>query len=253
MECCVNDQELLRYSRHILLDELGVEGQERIRASRVLIVGAGGLGSPAAIYLAAAGVGTLILADGDQVELSNLQRQILHSEARIGENKAESARLALSALNPQTCVIPIPRHLEGEALSAEVAAADIVLDCSDNFPTRYAINRACLAHHKTLISGAASGFTGQLTHCDLRHPAAPCYHCLFPDGEEARPTRCATTGIFAPLVGIIGSLQASECLKQIANIGSAPANQGRLLRVDLLTQSWQSSHFTQDPECGLHA
>ncbi|MDR2637166.1 MAG: HesA/MoeB/ThiF family protein, partial [Zoogloeaceae bacterium] len=243
----MNDDDLLRYSRHILLDELGIEGQERIRAGHVLIVGMGGLGSPAALYLAAAGVGTLTLADGDAVELSNLQRQILHNEARIGRNKAESAQIALRALNPHPRLIPIAHRLEGEALSAEVARADLVLDCSDNFPTRYAINRACLEQAKPLVSGAASGFAGLLAVCDLRDSQSPCYHCLFPDGESVGETRCATTGVFAPLVGLIGSLQAGEGLRLLAGLGHSFS--GRLLRVDLLTQSWKTSRFERDSEC----
>ena len=180
----MNDDQLLRYSRHILLPQIGIEGQSAILAARVLMVGAGGLGSPAAMYLAAAGVGTLVLADGDTVDLTNLQRQILHSQESVGRLKVDSGRDTLARLNPETRVIPLGRRLEGAELEAEVALADVVLDCSDNFATRHAINRACVAHRKPLVSGAAVRFDGQLSVFDLRHADSPCYHCLFPEGEE---------------------------------------------------------------------
>jgi adenylyltransferase/sulfurtransferase len=241
------DDELLRYSRHILLDELGVAGQERILGARVLIVGAGGLGSPAALYLAAAGVGTLVIADGDTVDASNLQRQILHTEARLGAPKALSAEMTLATLNPHVRVIPICERLAGEALAAEVRAADVVLDCSDNFLTRHAINRACVRHKKPLVSGAALGFTGQVSVFDLRIAGSPCYHCLFPDGEDLAETRCALMGVFAPLTGLVGSLQAGEALKLLANMG-APL-QGRLLRVDALDANLRTVTFQRDADC----
>ena len=243
----MNDGELLRYSRHILLDELGVVGQARILDARALLIGAGGLGSPAALYLAAAGVGTLVIADGDTVDASNLQRQILHTESRLGENKARSAQATLAALNPQTQVIPICQRLEGEALAAEIRAADVVLDCSDNFATRHAINRACVRYKKPLVSGAAVGFSGQISVFDLRNPASPCYHCLFPDGEDVTETRCALTGIFAPLTGVIGSLQAGEALKLLVGMGEPL--QGRLLRVDALGAELRAVKFKRDAGC----
>lgn len=245
----MNDGELLRYSRHILLDELGIVGQERILQARVLIIGAGGLGSPAALYLAAAGVGTLVIADGDTVDASNLQRQILHAEARLGDYKALSAQATLAALNPQTQVIPLCQRLAGEALAAEIRQADVVLDCSDNFATRHAINRACVQHRKPLVSGAAVGFSGQISVFDLRAADSPCYHCLFPDGEDVTETRCALMGIFAPLTGIIGSLQAGEALKLLAGMGDTL--QGRLLCVDALGTKLRTVNFRKDAGCAV--
>ena len=190
----MNDNQLLRYSRHILLPQIGIEGQDAIVAARVLVVGAGGLGSPAAMYLAAAGVGTLVLADGDTVDLTNLQRQILHSQKSIGRLKVESGADALALLNPETRVIPLARRLEDAELDAEIALADVVLDCSDNFATRHAINRACVQHRKPLVSGAAVRFDGQVSVFDLRQVASPCYHCLFPEGEDVDEVRCAVMG-----------------------------------------------------------
>lgn len=243
----MNDGQLLRYSRHILLDALGIEGQERILQSRVLVLGAGGLGSPAALYLASAGVGTLVLADGDTVDTTNLQRQILHTDARVGQLKALSGQIALAAVNPETRVIPVTERLEGAALEAQVAGADLVLDCSDNFATRHALNLACVRHRKPLVSGAAVRFDGQVSVYDLSRPASPCYHCLFPEGEEVEETRCAVMGVFAPLTGIVGSLQASEALKLLAGIGEALV--GRLLLVDALSQTWRTVKFRKDPAC----
>lgn len=243
----MNDGQLLRYSRHILLDALGIEGQERILRSRVLVLGAGGLGSPAALYLASAGVGTLVLADGDTVDTTNLQRQILHTDARVGQLKALSGQIALAAVNPETRVIPVTERLEGAALEAQVARADLVLDCSDNFATRHALNLACVRHRKPLVSGAAVRFDGQVSVYDLSRPESPCYHCLFPEGEEVEETRCAVMGVFAPLTGIVGSLQASEALKLLAGIGEALV--GRLLLVDALSQTWRTVKFRKDPAC----
>lgn len=243
----MNDGQLLRYSRHILLDALGIEGQERILRSRVLVLGAGGLGSPAALYLASAGVGTLVLADGDTVDTTNLQRQILHTDARVGQLKALSGQIALAAVNPETRVIPVTERLEGTALEAQVAGADLVLDCSDNFATRHALNLACVRHRKPLVSGAAVRFDGQVSVYDLSRPESPCYYCLFPEGEEVEETRCAVMGVFAPLTGIVGSLQASEALKLLAGIGEALV--GRLLLVDALSQTWRTVKFRKDPAC----
>ncbi|MDR2261341.1 MAG: HesA/MoeB/ThiF family protein [Azoarcus sp.] len=242
----MDDAQLLRYSRHILLDELGVEGQARLLRAHALIVGAGGLGSPAALYLAGAGVGTLTLADGDTVDASNLQRQILHTEARIGQAKAASGAAALTAFNAGVRVMPVLERLDGAALEARVAAADVVLDCSDNFATRYAINRACVRGKKPLVSGAATRFSGQVSVFDLSR-ASPCYHCLFPDGPYTEDERCAVTGVFAPLTGIVGSLQAAEALKILAGIGASLS--GRLLSIDALTQTFRTISFNRDPAC----
>ena len=243
----MNDQQLLRYSRHILLDPIGIEGQERFLAARALVIGAGGLGSPAALYLAAAGVGTLALADGDTVDLTNLQRQILHTEASVGRPKAESGRDALQRLNPETRVEVIARRLEGADLEAEVAKADVVLDCCDNFATRHAVNRACVKLGKPLVSGAAVRFDGQISVFDTRQPGAPCYHCLFPEGEDVEEVRCATMGVFAPLTGIIGTLQAAEALKLLAGCGQTLG--GRLLLLDALTMEWRTVRLQKDPGC----
>lgn len=245
----MNDAQLLRYSRHILLDALGIEGQQRIVAGRALIVGAGGLGSPAALYLAAAGVGSIVLADHDTVDFTNLQRQILHVEARVGLLKVLSGQTALAAINPEVEVVPLAERLAGEALDAQVAAADVVLDCSDNFATRHAINRACVAHGKPLVSGAAIRFDGQVSVYDLRQSDAPCYHCLFPEGEDVEEVRCAVMGVFAPLTGIVGSMQAAEALKLLAGIGESLS--GRLLLLDALNMDWRTVRFKKDPACAV--
>ncbi|ARP96860.1 HesA/MoeB/ThiF family protein [Bordetella genomosp. 13] len=243
----MNDQQLLRYARHILLDEVGIEGQEKFLAARALIVGAGGLGSPAALYLATAGVGHIVLADDDDVELSNLQRQILHTTASVGRPKAESGRDMLAAFNPETRVDARVQRLDGAALSDAVATADVVLDCTDNFATRHAINRACVHHRKPLVSGAAIRFNGQVSVYDLRDDRAPCYHCLFPEADDVDELSCATTGVFAPLVGIIGSMQAAEALKLLAGVGQSLS--GRLLQLELRDMQWHSVNVRRDPEC----
>ena len=243
----MNDQQLLRYSRHILLPEIGIEGQERIAAARVLIVGAGGLGSPAAYYLASAGVGTLALADSDTVDFTNLQRQILHREATVGQLKVASGRETLAALNPECRVVPLPERLDGSRLADEVALADVVLDCSDNFATRHAINRACIHAGKPLVSGAAVRFDGQVAVFDGRQEASPCYHCLFPEAEDVEEMRCAVMGIFAPLTGIIGTVQAAEALKLLAGCGTSLA--GRLLLLDGLSMTWREIRVPRDPDC----
>lgn len=244
----MNDNELLRYSRHILLNEIGVEGQEKIRAARMLVIGAGGLGSPAAYYLASAGVASIVLADGDTVDLTNLQRQILHTTERIGTPKAESGRLALLAINPQVEVIPLARRADAAALDALVREATVVLDCSDNFATRQAINSACVAHRKPLVSGAAIRFDGQLAVFDLRQNDSPCYACLFPPGDE-EDELCSIMGVFAPLTGIIGTMQAAEALKLAADIGESL--HGRLQMLDALTMRWHSVRITRDPACSV--
>lgn len=243
----MTDEQLLRYSRHILLDALGIEGQTRILSTHALIIGAGGLGSPAALYLASAGIGKITLVDDDTVDFTNLQRQILHTEARVGMSKAESGRLALAAINPEIEIIPLQQRLSGIALDALVASADIVLDCTDNFATRHAINRACVHHQKPLVSGAAIRFDGQISVYDLRRDDAPCYHCLFPEGDEVEEVRCAVMGVFAPLTGIIGTMQAAEALKLAAGIGDSLS--GRLLLLDALSMEWRTVRFRQDAGC----
>jgi adenylyltransferase/sulfurtransferase len=243
----MNDDQLLRYSRHILLAEFGVEAQAKLLQSRALLVGAGGLGSPAAMYLAAAGVGTIALADGDTVDLTNLQRQILHATGSVGAPKADSGKETLSRLNPTVRIEALALRLDGASLSQQVAAADVVLDCSDNFATRHAINRACVEHSKPLVSGAAVRFDGQLSVFDLRHADSPCYECLFPEGSELEETRCAVMGVFAPLTGIIGTFQAAEALKLLTGVGETL--QGRLLLFDALASEWRSIRLKRDPAC----
>lgn len=242
----MNDEQLLRYSRHILLDDIGIEAQERLLGSTVLVVGAGGLGSPAALYLAAAGIGRLLLADGDTVDLTNLQRQILHRQDRIGMDKTASGSLTLQALNPDVQVVPLPQ-LDDAALSDAVLQADVVLDCSDNFPTRHAINRQCVAHARPLVSGAAIRFDGQMAVFDTRRDDSPCYHCLFPDGESIEETRCSQMGVFAPLTGIIGTLQAAEALKLAGDFGTPMT--GRLWLVDARTMRFTDIRVPRDPDC----
>ena len=245
----MTDEQLLRYSRHILLDALGIEGQERILATHALIVGAGGLGSPAALYLASAGIGKITLVDDDSVDFTNLQRQILHTQARVGTAKAESGRQALAAINPEIQIIPLQQRLTGEALDALVASTDIVLDCTDNFATRHAINRACVHHKKPLVSGAAIRFDGQISVYDLRRDDSPCYHCLFPEGDDVEEVRCAVMGVFAPLTGIIGTMQAAEALKLAAGIGESLT--GRLLLLDALEMEWRTVRFRKDAGCAV--
>ena len=247
----MNDDQLLRYARHILLDEFGIEGQERLAAARVLVVGAGGLGSPVALYLAAAGVGHLILADDDEVDLSNLQRQILHVEDRVGMSKAESGRRTLAALNPSVQVQPLVQRLNDDDLLRLVGEVDLVLDCCDNFATRHAVNRACVARRKPLVSGAAIRFSGQISVFDLRDEEAPCYHCLFPEAEDVEELRCATTGVLGPLVGVVGSVQAIEAIKMLVGMGEPLV--GRLLCLDALTMQWQTLRYSRDPSCAVCA
>ncbi|RLJ67811.1 HesA/MoeB/ThiF family protein [Sulfurisoma sediminicola] len=243
----MDDGQLLRYSRHILLPQIGVEGQERLLAARALVVGAGGLGSPAAYYLASAGVGTLALADGDSVDLTNLQRQILHRVDSVGRLKAESGRDTLAGINPECRVDAITERLAGERLDEEIAHADVVLDCSDNFATRHAINRACVKFGKPLVSGAAIRFDGQIAVFDSRRHDAPCYHCLFPEAEDVEEVRCAVMGVFAPLTGIVGTVQAAEALKLLIGCGTSLA--GRLLLLDGLAMEWRQIAVPRDPAC----
>lgn len=245
----MNDDQLLRYSRHILLPEIGVEGQEAILSAKVLVIGAGGLGSPVAMYLAAAGVGKLVIADNDTVDLTNLQRQIMHSTEMVGHPKVESARASLQRINPLANVVPLHTRLEDAALDEQVAAADLVLDCCDNFATRHAVNRACVKHRKPLVSGAAIRFDGQVSVFDMRDPEAACYHCLFPEGEDIEEVRCAVMGVFSPIVGMIGTTQAAEALKLIVGCGTPLT--GWLLLLDGLAMEWRSVGFGRDPGCAV--
>ena len=243
----MNDNQLLRYSRHILLQEIGIDGQEKLLAAHALVIGAGGLGSPASMYLASGGVGRITLVDGDSVDLTNLQRQILHTTAAVGRAKAYSGKDTLTQLNPEIEVNAICERAEGERLAELIAGADVVLDCSDNFATRHAVNRACVKHRKPLVSGAGVRFDGQVSVFDLRQGGAPCYNCLFPEDTEPEETRCATMGVFAPLTGIIGTVQAAEAIKLIAQVGVSLS--GRLLLLDALRMEWRSVRLKKDPDC----
>lgn len=243
----LDDAQLMRYARHILLDEYGIEAQEKISAARVLIVGAGGLGSPAAYYLAAAGVGQITLVDDDEVDLSNLQRQILHNSARVGLNKAQSGQMTLQELNPLIQIEPLAQRLSDEDLDRLMPQHDLVLDCTDNFATRHAINRAAVRHHVPIVSGAGIRFSGQISVYDLRNEQAPCYHCLFPEADDVQELRCATTGVLGPLVGMVGCIQAAEALKVLGGFGEPLV--GRLLSVDALTMQWHTVRFRKDPDC----
>jgi molybdopterin/thiamine biosynthesis adenylyltransferase len=247
----MTDDQLLRYSRHILLDEIGVEGQERLMASHALVIGAGGLGSPVVLYLGTAGVGRITLVDNDVVDLTNLQRQIAHNLQRVGTPKAESAREAVAAINPDVTVRPLVLRADAQALDELVPQADVVIDCSDNFQTRHAINRACFAHGKPLVSGAAIRFDGQVSVYDPRQPASPCYACVFPADQELEEERCATMGVFAPLVGIVGAMQASEALRLLAGVGTSLA--GRLLMLDGRGMEWSEMRLRRDPQCAVCA
>jgi molybdopterin-synthase adenylyltransferase len=243
----MNDDELLRYSRHILLPEIGIEGQERLLGAHALILGVGGLGSPVALYLASAGVGRLTLCDSDEVDLTNLQRQIVHRTESLGLSKVESARLTLHSINPRVEVVPVAKRVQGTDLEPLAAAADVVLDATDNFATRHALNRACVANRKPLVSGAAVRFDGQVTVFDLRRVDAPCYACLFPEAGEDEDTPCAVMGVFAPLTGIVGAIQAAEALKLLTGVGEAL--DGRLLLIDALTMEVRTIRLRKDPAC----
>mgnify|MGYP000936648340 FL=1 len=245
----MNDQQLLRFSRHILLDEIGVEGQQRLQDSHALVIGAGGLGSPACLYLGSAGVGRITVCDHDKVDDTNLQRQIAHSSASIGRNKAESLRERLAQITAFSSVTALPERVAGEQLHALIASADVVLDCSDNFAPRHAVNRACVELRKPLVSGAAVRFDGQISVFDLRHADAPCYHCLFPDQGDANDGPCALFGVFAPLVGIIGSMQAAEALKLLIPTGTSL--NGRLLLLNALQMEWRTLRLKRDPACAV--
>ena len=247
MLTAMNDDQLLRYSRHILLDEIGIDGQARLLQSHALVIGAGGLGSPVALYLGTAGVGRITLVDHDTVDVTNLQRQIAHNLARVGQPKAESARQTINAINPDVQVVAVSRRADAAWLDWAVQSADVVVDCSDNFPTRHAVNAACVAHHKPLVSGAAIGFDGQVSVYDRRQPDAPCYACLFPPEATFEEVQCATMGVFAPLVGIIGTVQAAEALKLLMGLGSSLA--GRLQMLDARLMEWTEIRMARQPGC----
>ncbi len=247
----MDDAQLLRYSRHILLNELGIDGQEKLLASRALVIGAGGLGSPVALYLGSAGVGHITVVDHDQVDATNLQRQIAHTLDRVGQDKAESVRTAISHINPDVVVKPITQRADAALLDRLVAEADVVLDCCDNFETRQAVNLACVQHHKPLVSGAAIRMDGQVSVFDTRQPEAPCYACIFPPDNLPEETRCATLGVFAPLVGIIGTVQAAEALKILSGMGSHMA--GRLLMLDGREMSWTDIRMQRHAQCPVCA
>ena len=247
----MDDAQLLRYSRHILLDEIGVEGQQRLLESTALVVGAGGLGSPAALYLASAGIGRIVLADGDTVDLTNLQRQILHRDDRVGQPKAMSGRRTLLEMNPTIEVLALDTRLQGQALQNAVAQATVVLDCCDNFATRHAVNRACVRAGVPLVSGAAIRFDGQLAVFDTRSAVSPCYHCLFAEDGETEAVQCATMGVFAPLTGMIGTMQAAEALKVAGGFGTPMT--GKLLLLDARTLDMHTVRVPRDPACAVCA
>ncbi len=251
----MNDEQLLRYARHLLLDDIGVEGQERLLASSALVVGAGGLGSPAAMYLAAAGVGRITVVDHDAVDLTNLQRQIAHTTDRVGQLKVRSLASTVAALNPGVDLIALDWQLsdapdQARRVAALVEQADVLLDCTDNFATRALLNRLAVGWRKPLVSGAAIRFEGQVSVYDLRHDTSPCYACLFPESaEDLAPVSCATMGVFSPLVGMVGSVQAAEALKVLTGAGTPLT--GRLLRVDALHADWRSVRVRRDPACAV--
>ncbi|MGB0659648.1 MAG: HesA/MoeB/ThiF family protein [Mangrovicoccus sp.] len=243
----MKDDQLLRYSRHILLDEVDIAGQERLLAGHVLIIGAGGLGSPVATYLAGAGVGHLTICDGDEVDMTNLQRQTLHRADRIGMNKALSAAQELAQINPDCQVTPVPQNVGPDELAELVAAADVVVEASDNLATRHAVNRACVAASKPLVSGAAIRFAGQLSVFDTRQDSSPCYACFMPEDLQMTEERCVTMGVFAPLVGVIGTMQAAETMHLL--ISGKSSVLGRLWLFDAMSTDWQVIDIPRNPKC----
>jgi molybdopterin/thiamine biosynthesis adenylyltransferase len=245
----LDDTQLLRYSRHILLNELGVEGQEQLLASHALVIGAGGLGSPVVLYLGSAGVGRITVVDHDTVDATNLQRQIAHTLARVGSPKATSVGQAVAAINPDPQVRAVVQRADAALLDELVPQADVVLDCTDNFHTRHLINRACVRHHKPLVSGAAIRMDGQLSVFDARTPGNPCYACVFPEDSGVEETRCATMGVFAPLVGIVGTMQAAEALKILSGLGSRLV--GQLLMIDGRDMAFNTIGLPQNPHCSV--
>lgn len=245
----MDDNQLIRYSRHILLPQIGIEGQEKLLTSHALIIGAGGLGSPIALYLAASGLGKITICDGEKVDLTNLQRQIVHHTPAVGTPKTQSARNTMMLINPEVKIVEVPKRVSSEDVMDLVKNADVVLDASDNFATRHAVNRACVARRKPLVSGAGVRFDGQVAVFDLREPTSPCYHCLFPEDGELEETRCAVMGVFAPLTGIIGTIQAAEALKLLT--GAGETLNGRLLLLDALSMEWRSIKLVKDPLCSV--
>ena len=243
----MTDDQLLRYSRHILLEEIGIEGQERLMAAHALVIGAGGLGSPVVLYLGSAGVGRITVVDHDAVDVTNLQRQIAHNLARVGQPKALSAQRAVGDINPEVLVVPIVERADAQVLHELVPTADVVIDCCDNFATRQAINAACVQHGKPLVSGAAIRFDGQISVYDTRQALSPCYACVFPPAEDFEETRCATMGVFAPLVGIVGAVQAAEALKILSVTGTSLA--GRLQMLDGRSMEWNEVKVPRNPDC----
>ena len=243
----MNDDQLLRYSRHILLDDVGIEGQQRLVDSHVLVVGAGGLGSPVAMYLAASGLGHITIADHDVVDLTNLQRQIAHTTARVGHPKVESASQAMLALNPEVRVTTLAHKLDAAQLDACVPTVQVVVDCCDNFATRQAVNAACVKHKVPLVSGAAIRMDGQLAVYDARDDTSPCYACIFPPNEAPEEVRCATMGVLAPLVGVIGTMQAMETVKLLSGIGSRLT--GRLQMLDGRGMAWSEVRLKRNASC----
>lgn len=243
----MNDSQLLRYSRHILLDEIGIEGQERLLAGRALVIGAGGLGSPAAMFLASAGVGHLTIVDNDTVDLTNLQRQIAHTTDRVGQPKAASVRQTLEQINPEIEIAALQERVDDARLMQLVAGADVVLDCTDNFATRHAVNRACVAQRKPLVSGAVIRFDGQISVFDPRSGEQPCYSCLFPQDQKFEDVACSTMGVFAPLVGVVGAMQAAEALKLLMGVGEPLA--GRLMMLDGLRMEWTTIRVGRNDAC----
>jgi molybdopterin/thiamine biosynthesis adenylyltransferase len=247
----MNDSQLLRYSRHILLDEIGIEGQQKLLAAHALVIGAGGLGSPAAMYLASAGVGRITLVDNDTVDLTNLQRQIAHTTERVGQSKAASARVTLQQINPEITVTALNERVDDARLVELVSDADVVLDCTDNFATRHAVNRACVAARKPLVSGAVIRFDGQVSVFDPRGGELPCYSCLFPQDQRFEDVACSTMGVFAPLVGVVGAMQAAEALKLLMGVGASLA--GRLMMLDGLHMEWTSIGVGRNGDCPVCA
>ena len=245
----MDDPQLLRYSRHVLLDDIGIEGQQKLLAAHALILGAGGLGSPVALYLASAGVGRLTIIDDDRVDLTNLQRQIMHTTARVGLPKVDSARQAIAALNDGVQVHTVAQRADAALLDALVPDADVVLDCGDNYTSRHALNAACVRHRKPLVSGAAIRFDGQVSVYDLRRADSPCYACVFPPTQVVEDVACATLGVLAPLVGLVGSLQAAEAIKLLCGIGQPLV--GRLLMIDSLGAEFTTVRLRRQADCAV--
>ena len=245
----MRDDQLLRYSRHILLNEWGVEGQQQVSRSHALIVGAGGLGSPAALYLASAGVGHISLIDHDHVDVTNLQRQIAHSQARVGQLKVASLQAAMQAINPEVRVTCYSQKADTALLALCMSSVDVVLDCTDNFETRQLINRVCVQFAKPLVSGSALRFDGQMAVYDTRQADAPCYACVFPSTQSFEEERCATMGVLAPLVGVIGSMQATEALKLLSGMGSSL--QGKLMMFNAQHMEWQTMSTARNLKCSV--